>query len=442
MSETIYAPATATGRGGITIIRLSGPRTGRVVESLTRSGLPRPRRATRVSFFSDTGERLDDGLLLWFPAPASYTGEDVAELHVHGGRAVWSALSGALSLLGLRLAEPGEFSKRAFLNGKMDLTQAEAVADLVAAETAVQRRQALRQMDGALGRLYDEWHGQLLRLLAYSEALIDFSDEDLPEQTHQLLKQEAASLHAMMTAHLDDSHRGERLRNGLEIAIVGAPNTGKSSLLNRLAGRDAAIVSTRAGTTRDVIEIRFDLGGYPVILADTAGLREADDEIEQEGIRRALARAESADLRLALFDCSRLPDLDSHTLEQLDRSDFVIFNKSDLAAITALPRDVHEHPSFILSTRTGEGLDDFLAALTTEVASRLDVGNEPLLTRQRHRESLDDCRDALSRGLEAPLPELAGEDFRLAMRALGRITGRVDVEDLLDVIFRDFCIGK
>lgn len=441
-SQTIYALASGAGQGGIAVLRLSGPQTADAVRSLTGKSLPAPRYASRAYFRAENGEILDDGLVLWFPAPASFTGEDVAELHIHGGRAVIAGMSEALGKAGLRLAEPGEFSKRAFLNGKMDLTQAEAIADLVAAETAAQRRQALRQMDGALGRLYEGWRERLVRLLAYSEALIDFSDEDLPEETGAILVREATTLCDEIATHLNDAHRGERVRNGLEIAIIGAPNTGKSSLLNTLAGREAAIVSARAGTTRDVIEIHMDLGGYPVILADTAGLRESADEIEQEGIRRALARAESADLVLALFDSTQAPLLDPHTCEQLTEQTLVVFSKSDLVDTVEIPEALHGHATYPVSTTTGEGLDFFLQALTNEVDRWLGSGDTPALTRQRHRDALNDCLNALQRAKGAPLPELAGEDFRLAMRALGRITGRVDVEDLLDVIFRDFCIGK
>ncbi len=442
MTQTIYALASGAGQGGIAVIRISGPDTARTLQTLTGQPIPAPRYATRARFRSSDGEILDDGLVLWFPAPASFTGEDVAELHIHGGRAVIAALSEALSSTGLRLAEPGEFSKRAFLNRKMDLTQAEGIADLVAAETAAQRRQALRQMDGALGRLYEGWRERLVRLLAYSEALIDFSDEDLPEETATVLEREAAGLCDEISKHLNDSHRGERVRDGLEIAIIGAPNTGKSSLLNVLAGREAAIVSARAGTTRDVIEIHMDLGGYPVIIADTAGLRESTDEIEQEGIRRARARAEAADLVLALFDSTQAPRLDPHTYDKITEETLVIFSKSDLVETVSIPHELHDAAPYVVSTVTGAGLETFLEALGREVERRLQGGDTPALTRQRHRDSLTECLNALERARQAPLPELAGEDFRLAMRALGRITGRVDVEDLLDVIFRDFCIGK
>jgi tRNA modification GTPase len=347
----------------------------------------------------------------------------------------------ALSALpGLRLAEPGEFTRRAFENGKLDLTEAEAVADIVAAETAAQRRQALRQLDGALGRLYERWRDRLTRALAHLEADIDFPDEDLPGGVAMAVRPVLAGLAAEIAGHLDDGHRGERLRDGVAVAILGAPNAGKSSLLNALARRDVAIVSERAGTTRDVVEVHLDLGGWPVTLADTAGLRDATDEIEGEGIRRALDRAEKADLRLAVFDATALPALDPRTLALLGPSTIAVVNKADRAP--GLDAGAAVPGALAVSAATGAGLPALLERLTGMVADGLDAAGPPALTRARHRAALEDCRAALSRALDAPLPELAAEDVRLASRALGRITGRVDVEDLLDVIFRDFCIGK
>lgn len=441
-ADTVFALASAPGRGGVAVLRVSGPRAGAVVETLCRRPLPRPREAT-VARLADpgTGEVIDSGLVLWFPAPRSFTGEDVAELHVHGGRAVVSALADALSALpGLRPAEPGEFTRRAFENGKLDLTEAEAVADIVAAETAAQRRQALRQLDGALGRLYEGWRDRLTRALAHVEADIDFPDEDLPEGVAAAMRPVLSGLAAEIAAHLDDRHRGERLRDGIAVAILGAPNAGKSSLLNALARRDVAIVSERAGTTRDVVEVHLDLGGWPVTLADTAGLREATDEIEGEGIRRALDRAEKADLRLAVFDATRLPDLDPRTRALLGPATIPVVNKAD--RVPGLDAEAVLPGALAVSATTGAGLPALLSRLTAMAGEGLDAAGPPALTRARHRAALEECRGALARALEAPLPELAAEDVRLASRALGRITGRVDVEDLLDVIFRDFCIGK
>lgn len=435
MTDTIFAPATAEGRAGVAIIRLSGPDAAAALTALTGRSPPAPRFAARATYRDAKGDLLDHGLALYFPAPASFTGEDVVELHLHGGRAVIAAIMAALGALPrLRPAEPGEFSKRAFVNGKLDLTEAEAIADLVDAETRAQQRQALRQLDGALGRLYEAWANDLLRALAHLEADLDFPDEDLPDGVADQTRSALRRVLDEITGHLDDNRRGERLRNGFEIAILGAPNAGKSSLLNALARRDAAIVSDIAGTTRDVIEVQMDLGGFPVILADTAGLRETADRVEDEGVRRALARAERADLKLLLYDGSLWPAKDVATADLLDGDALEIVTKADLLSATAdLP--------LAISTVTGAGLDGLLDRLAEAVAARLSGGG-PALTRARHRTALEDAKEALDRAMTAPSPELVAEDVRLAVRAIGRITGRVDVEDLLDVIFRDFCIGK
>lgn len=443
MTATIFALATAPGRSGVAVVRVSGPDAAATLAALTNRPLPEPRRAALVTLRDPaSGDALDDALVLRFTAPASFTGEDVVELHLHGGRAVVAGVVAALAARsGLRLAEPGEFTRRAFENGKLDLTEAEAVADLIDAETTAQRRQALRQMDGALGRLYNGWRDRLTRALAHIEADIDFAEDDLPGGVADAVRPVIERLLAEITDHLNDGGRGERLREGLHIAIVGAPNAGKSSLLNALARRDAAIVSARAGTTRDIIEVQLDLGGYPVVLADTAGLREAAaDEVEEEGIRRARDRAARADVKVAVFDATALPDLDPGTLALIDADSVVVLNKCDVAAVT--PSIIAGASPVLVSARTGAGLRDLEQRLTAFSADRLAVGSAPSLTRARHRAALDECRTALDRALTAPLPELAAEDIRLASRALGRITGRVDVEDLLDIIFRDFCIGK
>ena len=373
---------------------------------------------------------------MWFPGPNSVTGEDVAELQVHGSRAVVAALIAALSRLGLRLAEPGEFARRAFFNGKLDLVQAEAIADLVAAETEAQRRQALRQLDGELGAIYRGWSGRLLRVLAHLEAAIDFPDEDLPPETETEVLAETERLAIEIERHLTDGRRGERLRDGIAIAIVGPPNAGKSSLLNQLAQREAAITSPLAGTTRDVIEVAIDLAGYPVVLADTAGLRDSLDVIEQEGLRRALARADAADLRLFVFDAAWPQDVAGAAVWP-DATTLRIANKIDLGG------DRMKLPigALAISALTGEGIAGLIEVLAMRVAADYDQA-APLLTRARHRAALEEARGALRRALDAPLPELRAEDLRLAWRSLGRITGHVDVEDLLDVIFADFCIGK
>ena len=441
-------------------MRLSGPDTARAV-SLLAGKLPPPRLARRTRFIDPgTGAQLDDGLLLWFPAPRSVTGEDVAELHLHGSRAVLAAIITVLGRLGLRLAEPGEFTRRAFLNGKLDLTQAEAVADLVAAETEAQRRQALRQLDGELGSLYRGWSRRLTHILAHLEAVIDFPDEDLPPEIEARIADEASALAAEIERHLADGHRGERLRDGISVAILGPPNAGKSSLLNRIARREAAITSPIPGTTRDIVEVAIDLKGYPVLLADTAGLRDSDDLVEQEGLRRALRRAEEAEIRLFVFDARRPADAGAAAAWP-GPDTLLVANKIDLLG----PRRGPPPPTIPspasgggsgwgqpgapsppedaipISALTGEGIDPLLAALGERVAQsyRLEA---PVLTRARHRQALEEAAASLRRSLVAPLPELRAEDLRLGLRSLGHITGTIDVEDLLDVIFRDFCIGK
>ncbi len=375
--------------------------------------------------------------MLWFPAPRSATGEDVAEFQLHGSRAVLVAVMQALGRLGLRLAEPGEFTRRAFLNGKVDLLQAEAIADLAAAETEAQRRQALRQLGGELGGLYRTWSDRLTRILAHLEATIDFPDEDLPPEIEARIIAETDRLAGEIEHHLADGHRGERLRDGIMVAIVGPPNAGKSSLLNRIARRDAAITSPIAGTTRDVIEVAIDLQGYPVVLADTAGLRESGDAVEQEGLRRAVQRAEEAEIRLFVFEAARPADArGAAAWPGLDT--LLVANKIDL---TAAPERDLPSTIFPVSALTGEGIDVLLSALGERVAESYRI-EAPVLTRARHRQALEEAAASLRRSLCAHLPELRAEDLRLALRSVGHITGSVDVEDLLDVIFRDFCIGK
>ncbi|CCG41633.1 tRNA uridine-5-carboxymethylaminomethyl(34) synthesis GTPase MnmE [Magnetospirillum molischianum] len=441
MADTIYALASGAGRAGIAVWRLSGEGSGSALSSLTGCPLPPARRAVRAVLRDHDGEPIDDGLVLWFPAPASFTGEDVVELHLHGGRAVAQALGQALARLGLRPAEPGEFSRRAFAGGKIDLTHAEAIADLVAAETSAQRRQALRQMDGSLAALIEEWRRRLVSILARLEAAIDFAEEDLPSSLIDLTRTEAAALSADLARHLADNRRGEILRDGLHITLLGAPNAGKSSLLNRLAGREAAIVSAEAGTTRDVIEIHLDLAGWPVILADTAGLREAAGQIEAEGVRRALARAEAADLKLAVFDAALVPNLDEATCEVIDDATLVVLNKRDLSS-SLLPETVAGRPVVAVSAKTGDGLDDLLSWIGEEVQQRFAVGPAPVLTRARHRAAAEAAERALSGFDPSGDLGLAAESLRAAATALGRITGRVETDEVLEAIFREFCIGK
>ena len=437
-TDTIFSLASGAGRAAVAVLRISGPDSARLLLALA-GGLPAPRMASLRRLRDAAGGTLDRALVLWFRGPESYTGEDGAELHLHGGRAVVAAVSEALVVLGARPAEAGEFTRRAFLNGRLDLTEAEGIADLIAAETEAQRRQAMRQAEGALSRLVEGWTAQLVRLLAHQEAAIEFSDsDDLPGELDARARDGAAALRAEITAHLADDGRGERLRDGLAIAIVGAPNAGKSSLLNALVGREAAIVSARAGTTRDVVEARMELGGVPVTIADTAGLRESPDEIEAEGVRRARLRAGEADLVLAVFAADAVPD--AETLGLLRPEGVIaVANKVDLAAAPAALDGV---APVAVSARTGEGLEVLRARLRADAAALVGLGRDSVLTRPRHRAALAEVVAWLGEAEQAVLPEITAEALRMAVRALERLVGRVDVEDVLDVVFRDFCIGK
>ena len=407
------------------MLRLSGPTAGKIVAGLCR--LPPPRQAALRTLRH--GEALDKAMVLWLPGPGSYTGEDCAELHLHGGRAVLAAVSDALVKLGARPADPGEFTKRAFLNGRMDLVEAEAVADLIDAETSAQRRQALRQMEGGLGEVLQGWAARLTKLLAQQEALIDFPDEDLPPEVEAGLLAEVDALAGDIKAMLDDSRRGERLRDGLVFAVVGPPNAGKSTLVNALAARDVAIVSATPGTTRDVLEVTLDLGGVPVTLLDTAGLRDAADDIEAEGVRRAKARMATADCCIVVAgpgddfaDAGEVPALQVRT-------------KRDLGTA--------EKPGSIeVSAATGAGMDGLRDALAQIAQGMTQAAGPPPLTRARHRAALQEAMERLHAAREATWPELRGEDLRMALRAIGRVTGAVGVEDILDSVFGQFCIGK
>ena len=441
-ADTIFALSTARGRGAIAVIRVSGPRARGALAALAPRCRPQPRVAKLAKLVDPpTGEAIDDALTLWFPAPRSETGEDVVELQVHGGRAVIAGVLEALAgMPGLRPAEPGEFTRRAFLNGKVDLTAAEGLLDLIDAETAAQRRQALRQMEGGLASLYEDWRTRLVRALAYIEAEIDFADEDLPRNIGDSALTDLAVLRCEIAAHLNDRRRGEVLREGLSVAILGAPNVGKSSLMNALTRRETAIVSSIAGTTRDIVEARLDLGGYPILLADTAGLREvsdAGDPIEREGVRRALVRAEQADLRLLVVPAGS--DVDPVTAALIGPDSILVASKADLVDATEQMRPAD---ALAVSAATGFGLDSLRRRLLAEAEARMSGDGGPAITRARHRAALSACVASLERAAAAPTLDLIAEDVRLAARELGRITGRVDVEDLLDVIFREFCIGK
>lgn len=440
--ETICAVATAPGRAGVAIIRLSGPQSLPILTALTGQ-TPPPRQAQLANIrHPQTGDLMDQGLILYFPAPNSFTGEDIAELHIHGSRAVQSLLIEVLiQQPGCRLAQPGEFTKRAFYNGKKDLTSVEGLADLINAETSAQHQQALRQMEGKLGEKYENWRYRLLQLLAHAEADIDFSEEDLDPEIQAQIKQQAADLLKEIKDHMNDNHRGERIRDGIRVAIMGAPNAGKSSLLNLLAQREAAIVSDIAGTTRDIIEIPLDLGGFPVIFADTAGIREdSSDKIEKEGIKRAQKWAENADIRILLLDSTQKDPLSGFSADFIQKIDLFLCNKIDIA-----PQQIdfdHKIPTLPISVQTGENIDQLTTKLIEMIKESFGNQEDIPITRARHRHALAQVITHLTDFQTASLPELQAENLRLAVRQLGIITGAVDVEDVLDIIFHDFCIGK
>lgn len=432
MTDTIFALATAPGRGAVAVIRLSGPATEAALTALGAQHLE-PRRASLRRLSDAAGQEIDQALVLWFPGPNSFTGENSAELHLHGGLAVVEAATQALLAAGLRLSEPGEFTRRAFQNGKLDLAQAEAVADLVEAETSAQRDQALQQLQGALSHRYEGWRDQLIHVLAMLEAAVDFPDEELPEDLSARARPGLESLTADLDAALADGKRGERIRDGFRIALTGAPNAGKSSLFNALVGRDAAIVTPIAGTTRDVIEASLVLGGRKVLIADTAGLRDTDDVIEAEGVSRARRWAEGADITLLLVPVTVTPE-PGETRDDL----WLIRTQADL---------IDTPPAEALSVVTGQGLDALATRLESAVIAATSGADFPAATQERHRMRLMAARSHLERALwrldgADTAPELASEDVRLAIRALEAVTGRVDVESILDVIFSSFCIGK
>jgi len=445
MSDTIYAPATAAGRAAVAVVRLSGPGTREALAALA-GGVPLPRRATLRPLQDADGEAIDQALVLFFEGPESYTGEDVAELQVHGGPAVVGALVAALHALGLRLAEPGEFTRRAFENGKLDLAQAEGVADLIDAETEAQRRQALDQLGGRLSEVQAAWTDALTEALAMLEAAVDFPDEEVPQDVATRARPALERLVAELEAAAADAERGERVREGYRIALIGAPNAGKSTLLNALAGRDAAIVTATPGTTRDIIEVPMVLAGYKALLADTAGLRETGNEIEAEGVRRARAWAASADLRLWLVDGAG-PALTSVPME-LRPEDLCLITKRDLpngagGAWAAMQARRHGLGTAEVSARGPSDIAWLRSTLEERIVDALAGAEPPAATRLRHQELLSEAADRLRHALSHDERlELAAEDVRLAARALDRITGRIDPEHVLGRIFSTFCIGK
>ena len=450
---TIFALSSGRPPAAIAVVRVSGSRAGVVLEKLI-GRVPEPRQATLARLRDPaTGDAIDEALVLWFPAPRSETGEDTAELQLHGGHAVVAGVLDALGRIeGCRPAEAGEFTRRAFENGRLDLTAVEGLADLIAAETQAQRRQAFRQLKGLIGDRAEAWRRALIEAQALVEARIDFSDEaDVPENLVDAALHAAQQLRSEIAAALADGGRGERLRDGLVVAIAGPPNAGKSTLLNRLARREAAIVSPYPGTTRDVIEVHFDLGGYPVTLLDTAGIRDSADPVEQEGVRRARVGAASADLVLWVIDVSAAGLAVGNSNRNVSKSDtWLIQNKIDLVMDKLCiscesESDISSPTTFPISAATGAGMDALLAALTAFAQNYFSATEPALVTRARHRRALEDTVAALDRALAergCGREELIAEELRAAATTLGRLTGRVDVEDILDVIFRDFCIGK
>jgi tRNA modification GTPase len=450
---TIYALSSGRPPAAIAVVRLCGPRAGAALEKLT-GRVPKPRQATLARVHDPaTGEVIDEALALWFPGPHSETGDDMAELQLHGSHAVVTAVFDALATIeGCRPAEAGEFTRRAFDNGRLDLTAIEGLADLIAAETPAQRRQAFRQLKGLIGDRAEAWREQIISALALVEARIDFSDEaDVPEDLLGPALRTAKELREEIARALAKSGRGERLRDGFVVAIAGPPNAGKSTLLNRLAKRDAAIVSAHPGTTRDAIEVHLNLEGYPLTLIDTAGIRDSADPIEQEGIRRARERVAMADLVLWLTDASAdRADAAGEAAENLSAEAWALRNKSDLLGreirARSEPRSTNEsRVTLAISALTGAGTELLLNALAERVHQFFSTTEAPMVTRARHRRALEETITALDGAMaqgSSGSEELIAEDLRSAAIALGRLTGRVDVEDILDVIFRDFCIGK
>lgn len=447
--DSIFALSSGAVPSGVAIIRLSGDTVFDAARSLINVDLPEPREAKLVKLRNpEDSMLLDEAIIICFPGPNSFTGEDVVELHTHGSRAVVAAISATLSQMGLRPAEAGEFTKRAFLNDRMDLVEADGLADLIHADTEMQRRQALGQMCGYLTEVYEGWRKRLMNGLALIEAEIDFSDEELPENLFDQVEPVLREVRAEIRTHLQDGHRGERIREGLQIAVIGEPNVGKSSLINSLAKRDVAIVSEKAGTTRDVLEVHLDLGGFPVTIADTAGLRVTDDEVEREGVRRAKEKAKNADLRLLVID-GRDREVKAVQADGVDQNTMVLWNKQDLTERSA--EDLLEERRFTeavgewsISVKTGEGIRNWLNALEQWITENFQTNTEAFITRERYRVALEQVVASLDRALQIKDFEhiLAVEDVRLAVRHLGSITGRVDVEGLLDIVFSEFCIGK
>ena len=442
---TIYALSTGPGISGIAVIRLSGDETSKVIRAITGKKLPFPRVATlRKMNKINTSELIDEGLILWFPGPQSYTGEDMAEIQVHGSKAVIDALHFSISKIkNCRLAEPGEFTKLALQNGKINLLKAESIADLISSETEIQRQQAIRVMSGKTANEFNFLRDKLLKILSYVEAKIDFPDEDLPENILEEIKKNLDEIINKVKKILNDQNVGERIREGFKIAIVGPVNAGKSSLINYFANRDVAIVSETAGTTRDVIETHLNMDGYPLIISDTAGIRESKNEIEQKGIKLSLKRAEEADLKLVVVDAKTV-DFNGILKDLLDQNAILVLNKSDLISKN-LGKEIKKFDSVLVSIKENKNLDKLILKIKNNLKNKFISSEDILITRERHRQHLQQCLEHLNNFHDKNDIEdfdKAAEDLRLATRHLGMIVGKVDVEEILGSIFKDFCIGK
>ena len=442
---TIFALSTGPGTSGVAIIRISGDDASLVIKSLTSREIPPPRLATlRKINYINSFELIDEGLIIWFPGPNSYTGEDMAEIHVHGGKAVVLAIQNEIAKVkNCRLAEPGEFTKLAFQNGKINLLKAESIADLISAETEVQRLQAIKIMKGNSSEKFNELRKKLLKLLSFVEAKIDFPEEDLPDENIKKIKKDSSDVLNEINKILNDQKIGEIIREGFKIAIVGPTNAGKSSLLNNLSKREVAIVSEIAGTTRDVIETHLNLDGYPVIISDTAGIRDSKDDIEKKGIKLSLNKAENADLKLVVVDAKSI-DLSGFLNDLLKNDAILVINKSDLLKENLDP-EITKLNHVIISLKDNFNIDKLITKIKNNLKNKFISGEDILITRERHRQHLVQCVDHLKIFLEKNDKkdfDKAAEDLRMAIRQLGMIVGKVDVEEILGSIFNDFCIGK
>jgi len=442
---TIYALSTGPGISGIAIVRVSGKDTKKVIKLLTNATIPKPRVATlRKINKINTSELIDEGIILWFPGPESYTGEDMAEFHIHGSKAVIDALHYSISKIeNCRLAEAGEFTKLAFQNGKINLLKAESIADLISAETEIQRQQAIKIMNGRSADKFNSLREKLLKILSHVEAKIDFPDEDLPEDILKNIKKISNEVILNIKKILDDQKVGERIREGFKIAIIGPTNAGKSSLLNHLSNRDAAIVSEIAGTTRDVIETHLNIDGYPVVVSDTAGIRDSKNEIEKKGIKLALDKAENADLKLIVIDAKSI-DFKGVLKELIDENAILVVNKSDLLK-EDLSSTIKNFEHVLVSVKNNLNIEDLIFKIKNKLKNKFITSEDILITRERHRQHLEQSLNYLKNFEEKNEAEdfdKAAEDLRLATRHLGMIVGKVDVEEILGSIFNDFCIGK